>query len=208
MGIIIDGANGGFSGKTGSVIGSSWKKIHYIKGLHKKRTKPYSQKQLDQQAKFGLLMRFLMPITTFVKIGFGQKKADRLTPVNVAFQYNVGRAIQGTYPDYTLDYAKISIASGTLFGVGSVSTLYDAGRFTVTWDPTGSVRLRKNADDLVHIVGYHPGRDEFLATPDVPTRADGTVTVDVPLYMQQGIIHSWIFLTHRSSKIVSRSSYL
>ncbi len=208
MGIIINGANGGFSGKAGSVIGSSWKKIHYIKGLHKKRTKPYSEKQLDQQARFGLLMRFLMPIATFVKIGFSQKKADRLTPMNVALQYNIERAILGTYPDYTLDYAKISIAHGTLFGAGSVLTSYNAGHLTFTWDTMVSERLRKNADDLVHIVGYHPGKDDFLATPNVPRRADGTVTVDVPLYMQQGAIHSWIFLTDRSRKTVSRSSYL
>lgn len=39
MGTIRQGANGSFRGKAGSVIGSSWKGIDYIKGLPKKRTK-------------------------------------------------------------------------------------------------------------------------------------------------------------------------
>lgn len=46
MGVIRRGVNGCFKGKAGSVIGSSWKSIDYIKGLYKKRTKPASEEQL------------------------------------------------------------------------------------------------------------------------------------------------------------------
>ncbi|ULT23564.1 hypothetical protein KUH03_30995 [Sphingobacterium sp. E70] len=38
MGTIVNGINGGVSGKTGSVIGSSWKSINYLKGLYKRAT--------------------------------------------------------------------------------------------------------------------------------------------------------------------------
>ncbi|MFB2118987.1 hypothetical protein [Parapedobacter sp. 2B3] len=37
MGIIKKGINGPFKGKAGSVVGSSWKKIDYIKGLQRKK---------------------------------------------------------------------------------------------------------------------------------------------------------------------------
>ena len=85
MGTIVNGINGGVSGKTGSVIGSSWKSINYLKGLYKKSNKPATEEQLINQAKFKLVMRFLLPITSYLQIGFGQKKADRQTPVNAAF---------------------------------------------------------------------------------------------------------------------------
>ena len=54
MGIIRQGANGGYSGKVGSTVGSSWKGIDYIKALPKKSSKPATQAQLEQQAKFKL----------------------------------------------------------------------------------------------------------------------------------------------------------
>ena len=59
MGRIIKGVNGGFSGKAGNVVGSSWKSIDYIKGRSKTSNKPASQRQLKQQAKFALAVRFL-----------------------------------------------------------------------------------------------------------------------------------------------------
>ncbi|MGK6352210.1 DUF6266 family protein [Parapedobacter sp. DT-150] len=88
MGVIRRGANGGFKGKAGSVVGSSWKSIDYIKGLYKKRTKPATEEQLMQQTKFTLLMRFLLPLKVFVRVGYGQRKTDTHTPMNVAFQDN------------------------------------------------------------------------------------------------------------------------
>ncbi len=53
MGRIKQGANGGFSGKAGSVIGSSWKGIEYIKGRPKVSNKPATQRQLEQQTVSG-----------------------------------------------------------------------------------------------------------------------------------------------------------
>lgn len=53
MGRIKQGANGGFSGKAGSVIGSSWKEIEYIKGRPKVSNKPATQRQLEQQTVSG-----------------------------------------------------------------------------------------------------------------------------------------------------------
>lgn len=93
MGTIRNGANGGFKGKAGSVIGSSWKSIDYIKGLYKKRTKPATEEQLVQQAKFRTLMRFLLPITAFIRIGFGQKKEALMTAINVAFKENLEKRL-------------------------------------------------------------------------------------------------------------------
>lgn len=37
------GANGTFSGKVGSVIGSNWRSIDYMKGLSKKNSKPSTE---------------------------------------------------------------------------------------------------------------------------------------------------------------------
>ncbi|MBB2950626.1 DUF6266 family protein [Sphingobacterium sp. JUb56] len=208
MGTIVNGANGGFKGKAGSVIGSSWKSINYIKGLYKKRSKPASELQMMQQEKFRTLMRFLLPINMFLKIGFGRKNTERLTPINAAFQFNLKQAITGTYPAYALDYSKISISDGGLYGGGTVSVAHAAGELTFTWDPTANDTFETFGDDMVFVLAYHPEKDEFMSSPAPSTRASGEISFIVSEHLQIGIVHTWMFLTNRSKTRVSKSVYL
>lgn len=208
MGTIRQGANGGFKGKAGSVIGSSWKSINYIKGLYKKRTKPASQAQLEQQEKFKTLMRFLLPINIFLQVGFGRKKTNLVTPINAAFAFNLEDAVQGTYPNYALDYSKIRIADGLLFKAGTMDIEFDSGEIMMTWSTATSDKLKTHGDDLLYILLYHAEQDEFMTTPDVPAREDGSITFAVPQHLQQGELHVWYFMSDRTEKMVSKSSYL
>lgn len=208
MGVIRQGANGGFRGKAGSVIGSSWKSIQYIKGLYKKRTKPATEEQLIAQEKFRILMRFLLPIRKFINIGFGQKATRILTPTNYAFQQNFGRAIQGIYPDFTLDYSQIILAEGYYGGVGTMAASHTDGDISVTWSTVQNEVYETQDDDRVYILGYHPVKDEFITAPTVPVRADGQVTFGVPLHLQSDSVHIWLFVSDRKRTSVSRSSYL
>src|SRR5690606_5851151 len=207
MGVIRKGDNGGLKGKAGSVIGSSWKSIDYIKELYKKRTKPATEEQLMQQAKFRLQMRFLLPLKVFVRVGYGQRKTDTHTPMNVAFQDNINRVITGDYPDYALDYSQVRIAEG-YSGGGAESASAEDGVLTVTWDTIQNELYEQQADDRVYIVLYHPGIDQFLTTPTLPQRTDGTVDIALPNHFQTGQGHVWLFTADRKGRNVSRSVYL
>ncbi|MFD2557077.1 DUF6266 family protein [Sphingobacterium tabacisoli] len=208
MGTIVNGANGGFKGKAGSIIGSSWKSINYIKGLYKKRTKPLTEAQLIQQEKFKLLMRFLLPINFLIKIGFGRKGMDRQTPINAAFQFNLENVISGVYPDFELDYSKVSISTGTLYGGGTVGVSHDTGELTYVWSTEANELLETFADDLVYVLAYHAGQDEFVTSQVSSTRADGTVTFGLPEHLQTGSVHTWMFLSNRMKTRLSKSVYL
>lgn len=208
MGTIVHGANGGFKGKAGSVIGSSWKSINYIKGLYKKSNKPATEAQLMVQAQFKILMRFLLPINNFIKIGFGQKKTTTLTPGNVAFQFNKPNVITGTYPNFELDYSKIRIADGTYYAGGTKSVAYATEELTLTWSVGNNEVYDSQDDDLVYILAYHPVADEFLTSPTLPKRVDGTVTFGVPEHLLGESVHVWFFFSDRKKVKVSRSSYL
>ncbi|MBL1407652.1 DUF6266 family protein [Sphingobacterium faecale] len=210
MGRILHGANGGFKGKAGSVIGSSWKSIHYIKGLYKKSSKPATEAQLIVQEQFKLLMRFLLPIKNFLKVGYGQKKVDKLTPVNVAFQFNKPNVITGTYPAFELDYSKIRIADGSYYAGGTKTASFDAAteELTLTWSPDNNEVYESKDDDLVYILAYHPVADEFLSAPTLPKRVDGTISFGVPEHLLGESVHVWFFFSDRTKVKVSRSSYL
>jgi len=207
MGTIRNGANGGFKGKAGSIIGSSWKSINYIKGLYKKRTKPATEEQLMQQAKFARITAFLFPIKALLRIGFGLKKADTNTAMNIAMKANINRAVTGTYPDYSLDYSKIKLSEGGLFSAGSETVSLTDDVLTVSWN-TKVNRISGNADDAVYILVYHPGTEQFLTTDELPERADGVATIDIPSHFSSGEGHVWIFCAERKANEVSKSIYL
>lgn len=208
MGRIKKGANGGFSGKAGSVVGSSWKGIDYIRGLSKKSNKPPSEDQLIQQARFQLLSKFLMPISGFLNVGYGQVKADRMTPSNVALKTNMMTAITGVYPSFVLDYAKISLAQGGLQSGGNMSATAAAGVLTVSWSTGINSIMHGEADDQVQILVYHPTAAEYLTTDTITLRATGTATITVPDYLLGDKGHVWIFFNDRKQTRVSKSSYL
>lgn len=208
MATIRHGANGGFRGKAGSVIGSSWKSIDYIKGLYKKSTKPATQEQKEQRERFAILMRFLLPITPFLKIGFGQKTADRMTPHNVAYQENSKTAVIGAYPTFELDYSAIRISTGSYASGGTMSVESDQGMLSVTWSTELNEVYDSREDDRVYILLYQPVIDEFLAAPNAPTRGDGNVNIQLPDHFLGEEGHVWIFFTNRNGKKVSKSTYL
>ncbi|MFD2902509.1 DUF6266 family protein [Sphingobacterium anhuiense] len=208
MGKILQGALGGFSGKAGAIIGSSWKSINYIKGLSKKRTKPASEEQLIQQARFYTIAKFIMPIASFVELGFGQINADIMTPTNVALQANIKTAVVGTYPNFTLDYSKILISKGNLQPGGIIGASASIGILSVTWSPEAIEIQKGELDDVVHILLYVPAIDEFLTAPVPPTRGSGAVDIEYPEHFMSEKAHAWMFFADRKGKRVSKTNYL
>jgi len=53
MGRFTNGINSPIQGKVGTVVGSSWKGIPYVKSAYKKRTKKISKKEAGNRSKFG-----------------------------------------------------------------------------------------------------------------------------------------------------------
>ncbi|WP_411971313.1 DUF6266 family protein [Sphingobacterium sp. Lzh-3] len=208
MATINNGVIGKASGKVGAVIASSWKSINYLKGLPKKRTKGMSEEQLIQQERFLKISKFLMPITPILQVGFGLAKSDKMTPNNVALQQNIAQAISGTYPNFSLDYSKIEISKGSYLNGGSMEAAVGAGIVSLSWDTALSTLYNTKADDQVIILIYQPEKDEFMTTPTPPTRANGTVDIQIPSHLLGGKAHVWIFFTDRKAEKVSKSTYL
>lgn len=59
MGILLKGPFGGFSGKTGSLIGAMTKGRNIITTLHTPSSKAPTKKQIDQRFKFGMVTHLL-----------------------------------------------------------------------------------------------------------------------------------------------------
>src|SRR5512142_559379 len=111
MGIITQGILGGFSGKVANVVGASWKGIDYMRSLPVSVANPQTDAQLAQRQKFSVTMRFLQPLTEFLKTGF-KSYAVKMTGINAAMSYNIKNAVTGTYPNQAFDYQNALVSKG------------------------------------------------------------------------------------------------
>ncbi|RYD92620.1 MAG: hypothetical protein EOP54_20510 [Sphingobacteriales bacterium] len=207
MGTIRNGANGGFSGKAGSVIGSSWNDISYIKGLPKLSNKPASLKQLDQRARFAAVLQYLAPIKDMLILGFKGQNAGRATGFNMGIQHAIINAVTGTYPDYQVDKALVQISRGTLQKPGSVvvaSTV--AGALELSWLPQVN-NLNAFASDTLVALLYNEEQSLFLSYTDVATRQAGTATIAIPTDFSGQTVHAYFFYIKEDGSRQSISIY-
>src|ERR1700733_7513786 len=134
MGTIEKGFMGGFNGLLGPAVGSKWKGKAIIKSRpHKKRTGPTSDAQLQQQAKFTLIVAFLKPLRNLLSLTYKKAAASDMSGLNKAFSANKD-AVTGIYPAFAIDYSKVVLSSGSILNADvatAASTV--AGKVVFTW---------------------------------------------------------------------------
>ncbi len=206
MGTIRQGALGGFSGKAGSIIGSSWRDINYIKGLPKLSNKPKTEKQLEQQAKFALAVKFLLPVKSMMNIGFGQVKTGKATGFNMALKQVLETAITGTYPTYEIDLPNVLLAKGTLGVPTDIVIVPEALSLQVSWS-TRFDKLNRYVSDEMTILAYDPVSGDFVIGPDNMLRTTGVTDVEIPSEWLGRTVHIYMFYISLDGKTTSNSVY-
>ncbi|MFC3198270.1 DUF6266 family protein [Parapedobacter deserti] len=207
MAKFINGANGTFSGKVGSVIGASWRGIHYLRGLSKKTKIPPTEAQVAQRLRFALVTKFLSPLLGILAVGFRNVRRLTAAQFSMAVKRNIEQAVIGAAPDFELDFSAITLSEGGLY-IPLTSALEVAeGSITLSWDPAPN-QFGGASNDVAYIVVYNAERQLFITTETPATRANGSAVVDVPAPFagQQG--HAWMFFASHDGKKVSATVYL
>jgi len=206
MGKIKQGVIGGFSGMVGNVIGASWKGIAYMRIRPTSVANPKTEAQLDQRMRFTVTLRFLQPLTQFLKIGF-KNYAVKMSPFNNAMSYNLLNAIQGTYPNYTIDYPSALVTRGNLspaLNQAAASTV--AGTVLFTWDDNSDEADASPLDKNLLVV-CNPEKNQAVYFNQLGTRADGTQSVTVPHSFSGDLVHCYIGFITVDGKLLSNSKY-
>lgn len=189
------GVNGAFSGKVGSVIGSNWRDIDYMRGLAKRTSKNPTGKQLGVRARFTLLSQFLLLVKNAVDRGFSKQYDGRSTAFNQALQVNQG-ALTGTDLNPQLDYTKIILSKGLTLpkpfscklsaGIG--------GTVKVNWQMFNG-GLEDLSKDKVTIVLCCPEQMEALVSMDEYIREDKVAEMEVPSNWSSTTVYGYLFAT-------------
>ncbi|WP_316811929.1 DUF6266 family protein [Pedobacter heparinus] len=137
MAIIKNGILGGFKGKVGTVIGYHLKGQEIMRGEANERTKPFTEKELANQQRFGDLQYWLKPLTVFLRVGF-QDYAPTFEGFVAAKSYNSKHALvkddAGTHIDPALalvsfgDQEQATTASAVSEAENSITFNWEGGK--------------------------------------------------------------------------------
>ncbi len=113
MGKIKQGILGGFNGKVGTVVGSSWKGITYMRGQAQHVKNPRTAGQVYQRNAMKAIALALRPIAPTLGITFA-KSAGKMSGYNKAVSVNYHAAVVNQDGTPVVDYSKLILSKGNL----------------------------------------------------------------------------------------------
>ncbi len=206
MGTFEQGYMGPFRGKLGTAVGSRWKGLYVLRSRPpRKRTGPASESQLEVQAKFLLMTKFLRPLTDLLNQTF-KKSAVNMSGANKAFAENK-KAVTGVYPDFTVDYAKVVLSTGNFDNAGGpAAKSAEAGKLVFTWTDNSKANRKTLISDLAFVAAYSEELNSWIYEPKAATRNAGTFTLDVAEFSGKPV-QTYIGFMSADGKKVSTSLF-
>lgn len=155
---------------------------------------PKTAKQIAQRTKFAFVWKALKPLRRLFYIGFGSKKG-----YYEAISWVLKNAITGVSPNFTIDFSKVKIASGSLSKARSSQITAAAGNVvTVEWD---SVLWGEGSlDDLAHVVYVDPLAGAYLHFATNAKRQDGEFTTTLTGVPAGITLHVWLFFAFEDQR--------
>ena len=205
MGKIKGGILGGFSGKVGSVVGASWKGIDYIRSLPSSVRNPRTPGQVKQRNKFSAVINFLSQITPLLRIGF-KNYTGQQSAFNAAMSYNILNAVTGTGADITLNYPRVLISRGKLFGAPRGNATVVESEIILNWDSvvSGSASL----NDQAFVLLYNSTMGEAKYFVDECIRSEGGYMFEFTPAWKGCEVECYVGFVSEDGKEVSNSLYL
>ena len=204
MGKIKQGILGGFSGKVGPVIGSSWKGKAVMKARALSFDDANSEAQRRQRQKFQIMVDWIFRCTGFIRRGF-HGAAQEMTEVNACVSYNIQNAVSGTYPNQMVDFTKTLVAKGSLEGIMDAAKAYDDYTITMTWTDNSGLGNADRTDSIYGCV-YNKTKKQSIYKL-LGARSTRTGTIDIPALWASDTVEVWMFAQHGEGE-TSNSVYL
>lgn len=172
MGSIDNGIFGAFKGKIGNLVSYNLKGKHVVRIIGRS-TKPPTEGQLAEYQKMTVVNAFLKPILGFINSGFSfAVEGSTKNPYNEALSYNKKNALQGQYPDITLDYTKAMVSTGLLEPPFFPTVNLIANGIEFTWQVSSNVDWGIKNDRAMLLV-FFPQKNEAIYILSGARRADG-----------------------------------
>lgn len=202
MGKIKKGILGGFSGKVGNVIGSSWKGISYMRSMPQNVAQTRSAAQSAQKERFARVIGFLQPITAYLRVGYNGVKEHQS-----AFNSAVSYVIKQAMTNESITYSKVLVSHGNLTPLTEASATKSDGKIAFAWtNNTGQGNAQ--ATDLTMPLVYNVTKKEAVYATHGATRAEGKVDVTIPTTWSADHLEFYLGLVSDNGLYPANSLYL
>lgn len=197
----IQGINGIFVGKVGTVVGCVWKGIPYMRSKGKPRSSQTTEIEAKNRSKFATAHAWLQPLLVFLRTGFAGYSATAVG-FNAAKSYNLKNAmIQG---EVVPDLVKVSHGDLPLPETLEVALLED--KLQVNWS-TEYIPGSSDKDQLM-LLAYHPQSRTALYEVHGAFRSMGTQLMDTYSEFVGKTIHIYAAFVAADRSKQSTSLYL
>lgn len=203
MGTIKQGILGGFSGRVGTVVGSNWKSVHYMRALATNVNNPRTKKQQCQRAKFSTALGFLATITPFIRVGYRNFTTDQ-SAFNAAMSYVMKNAMTGCGEALALEYEKVLVAHGNLTAVVDATVTVEGNKASYQWTDNSGVG-DANAKDAAMLLAYNKDKNEAVYDLSAATRMDTKAELSLPVSWSGNALAVYLSFCSEDGKSVTNS---
>ena len=207
MATIKQGVLGGFSGKIGTVVGSTWRGKNVLRSAPRKSTKPVSVAQQRQRDKFTGVLQFLTPLKEILTETFGTNIGSK-TPFNNAMSYHMKEAVRQSTDGFTIEYSKVLVGKGNLCGLENphVEAL-PAHSLQITWKDNSSQGLAYPNDTFL-VVAYAPSLQSFKTVTGESVRETAQYAIHFQESFYGQTVHLWATFNNTKLALTATSKYL
>lgn len=205
MAIIKQGIMGGFSGKVGNVVGSSWKGVAVMKVKPVSVANPRTTAQVAQRTKFANVVAFAQLILATIIQPLWNRFASQSSGFNDFIKQNINLFDPVMpWPAANLVISKGKMAAIPIVVSGHVSL---STELTVSWSPA-LVDAYASNDDEVFYVAVHSQSETIVAGKSDDHRENGSLLIPFPNEsMQSGSIFVYIAFRRKDGTVVSNTCY-
>lgn len=200
MGTIKQGILGGFSGRVGTVVGSSWKSVHYMRAMAISVSNPKTEKQQLQRGKFLKAINFLRTITPFVRIGYKGYEWKQ-SAFNAAMSYVMRNAMTDKG---AIDYDKALVTHGSLTTVMDATVSIEADKVSYAWKDNSETGNAK-ATDVAMLLAYNKDRQEAIYDTNAAMRSDNKAELTLPSNWSDNALAVYLSFRNEDAKSITNS---
>ena len=160
MGTIKQGILGGFNGKVGTVVGSSWKGTAYMRGRAQHIKNPRTAGQIYQRNAMKAIALALRPIASILSITF-KNSVQKMSGYNKAVSINYKEAVENVGGVPTVNYSKLILSKGNIrpFDYLNIDDMSENGRYYLS--VINSDNSQVDYEGLIFFI-YDPTEDTWF----------------------------------------------
>lgn len=207
MATIKQGILGAFSGKVGSVVGSSWKGIAIMKALPASVANPRTAKQVIQRGKMSSAVKFAKAVLPEVIKPLNDRFVSRMSGYNSFIQNNIACFEGGQLSKP--ENLKISPSMNKAQLIDAIAAEGKVHKRTASFTSDAGEGFAL-ATDVCYFVGHDPETGEVWGGKCDGIREDGKVEFDIPsnLAGSDDPVDLWFSFMRADGTVVFATSYI